>query len=783
MKKVNLISKEYFCHLFCNFLSITVIKMKKKEFLKIGLVFALFIMISLINYNSNTILGDKEKEYGILKVPLSSTSHSPILIDGNTALDTFCATNGTTGLTPAFAHVIKDYEIDCNEAGTGIEIRNTNRYLVILNCSIIDYVSSGIKLDNCTNVNITLNDAHKESIWSINQNGVYLYNSSHNVISYNNLTDNNYGILLSLSEFNNVSYNKIEDSDYYGIELSSISSLNNISCNKIINSGFYGINCKSHYVTIISNNFTGSGNFDIYLFWASGMTLSNNLMEKGIKFYESSGNLIDTTNLVDGKPVYYYEDESNLNIEGIPEAGMLILVQCENLTIKDMEISHKSGVQIMESYNITILNLTSNYNGEYGIYLEKSNEVKIFNSSFSYNGIGVKMINSYHNKFYWNEMSHNSIYGVNLRYSYYNEFSFNDILDNNFDGVYLDDYANYNDFIGNFISQSDGNGIFIEGNSDYNTLIGNTITFNSFIGIYLYEEADNNQIWLNNMADNFLQAQDNGTANEWDNGSIGNYWGDYSLFNPTASNVGGIWDLGYSIFGDADSTDSFPLVYPSTIYNEYPFPLLTPTANFETSATEIVIGQTIEFTDTSYGGNLPLSYEWNFGDGTINSTEKNPDHQFNVVGDHTITLMVSDVDGSFSLKNDVVIKVNADLIPTVDFSANVTEIKEGESVEFTDLTTSGNTPLNYQWNFGDGSSNSTEKNPVHQFNSEGVYTVSLTVVDSDGDLVNIKKTEYIIVKGPSIPGYVEYLLLISSIIGIGMKILLIRRKSKRPNLV
>jgi len=83
----------------------------------------------------------------------------------------------------------------------------------------------------------------------------------------------------------------------------------------------------------------------------------------------------------------------------------------------------------------------------------------------------------------------------------------------------------------------------------------------------------------------------------------------------------------------------------------------------------------------------------------------------------------------------------------VDFSANKTNITLGESVTFTDNSSS--TVTNWQWDFGDGAT-STEQNPTHTYTAVGVYTVSLTA--SDGATTKTKtKTNYITVTGGSSP--------------------------------
>ena len=39
-------------------------------------------------------------------------------------------------------------------------------------------------------------------------------------------------------------------------------------------------------------------------------------------------------------------------------------------------------------------------------------------------------------------------------------------------------------------------------------------------------------------------------------------------------------------------------------------------------------------------------------------------------------------------------------------------------------------PLDYEWDFGDGSPVSTQKDPLHEYASPGAYEVTLTVSDT-----------------------------------------------------
>jgi hypothetical protein len=59
--------------------------------------------------------------------------------------------------------------------------------------------------------------------------------------------------------------------------------------------------------------------------------------------------------------------------------------------------------------------------------------------------------------------------------------------------------------------------------------------------------------------------------------------------------------------------------------------------------------------------------------------------------------------------------------------------KPGDSITFKAQATDGNSDkLTYEWDFGDGTMFSTERDPVHIYTSAGTYTVKLTVTDARG---------------------------------------------------
>ncbi|HNO07917.1 MAG TPA: PKD domain-containing protein [Methanoregulaceae archaeon] len=83
--------------------------------------------------------------------------------------------------------------------------------------------------------------------------------------------------------------------------------------------------------------------------------------------------------------------------------------------------------------------------------------------------------------------------------------------------------------------------------------------------------------------------------------------------------------------------------------------------------------------------------------------------------------------------------------PVPDFTASPTYGTVPLTVQFTDLST--NYPYIWSWNFGDGSivTGINQANPVHVYNTPGVYNVTLYALNSDGVGEKITKSSYITV--------------------------------------
>lgn len=170
-------------------------------------------------------------------------------------------------------------------------------------------------------------------------------------------------------------------------------------------------------------------------------------------------------------------------------------------------------------------------------------------------------------------------------------------------------------------------------------------------------------------------------------------------------------------------------------------------ANFSANSTAIPVGGTVNFTDLSTGA--PTSWSWSFTGGTpATSTVQNPTGiQYNTAGIYTVSLTASNGTGS-----DTETKVNyitvGDPPPVANFTANVTNIPVGGSVNFTDLT-AGN-PTSWSWTFNGGTpASSTVQNPSGiVYNTAGVYTVSLTATNIGGSDTETKVNYIVVGSGP-----------------------------------
>jgi FOG: PKD repeat len=158
-----------------------------------------------------------------------------------------------------------------------------------------------------------------------------------------------------------------------------------------------------------------------------------------------------------------------------------------------------------------------------------------------------------------------------------------------------------------------------------------------------------------------------------------------------------------------------------------------PLAAFTASPVAGVAPLATTFIDRSSG--VPTSWVWNFGDGST-STEARPVHTYSFAGLYTVTLTVTNAQGTATTTQpDLVnVAVNPPLL-NAKFTSTATSGAAPLPVQFTDASVGGVT--GWTWDFGDGTT-STEQNPLHTYTANGKYTVKLTVTSPTGTNTRIR---------------------------------------------
>ena len=129
-----------------------------------------------------------------------------------------------------------------------------------------------------------------------------------------------------------------------------------------------------------------------------------------------------------------------------------------------------------------------------------------------------------------------------------------------------------------------------------------------------------------------------------------------------------------------------------------------------------------------------VNWVWNFGDGNTQTFTAPPfTHFYSAPGSYNVTLKTIDAIGcSDSTTNTQTIVISN---PVAAFTQSDTTVCPAIDIIFTNASTGPN--LTYLWNFGDGTTD-TLADPIHNYSTEGFYTVLLTITDQYGcrDSVN-----------------------------------------------
>ena len=157
-------------------------------------------------------------------------------------------------------------------------------------------------------------------------------------------------------------------------------------------------------------------------------------------------------------------------------------------------------------------------------------------------------------------------------------------------------------------------------------------------------------------------------------------------------------------------------------------------ADFEASATEIFVGDSVAFTNLSENA---TSFFWTF-EGAIpeNSTEENPVVTYNEPGYYDVTLFATNGHGYDVATKTAYIYVRA--VATADFTVDTTTVLVGETVVFINLSQNA---TSYYWSFPGGEPLvSQEENPEVTYPNAGVYSVTLFATNGASSDMEVKES-------------------------------------------
>ncbi len=386
------------------------------------------------------------------------------------------------------------------------------------------------------------------------QGGILINSANYTNIANNTITGGDYGIALGgtpLQPWNNTLKGNIITNSSTGIYLSNCLN-NSILENKITSSQTGIIVESSQGTSLIGNELTANKVLGIKLTYAQSSLLRNNNMTDNLRGFGDDGaqyniytshdfvtgeittdsqystNDVDSSNTVNGKPIYYWVSQADKTVPS--DAACIILVNCTNITIHNLK-------------------LTSNYDG---IQLDYTQNCTITGNTIENNSRGIMLLSSANNTINGNTITNNED-GIRM-----DQRDITTSLDNG--NLIITTFNSTGNTITRNIIANNNNGVNLANSGmSQSSVSGNTFNRNNFVNntkqvSMPYQNAD-------------LQST---ATNSWDNGSQGNYWSDY---NGTDANHDGVGDSSYLIKAPAFSNSGDPTF---VIVGEDHFPLMHP---------------------------------------------------------------------------------------------------------------------------------------------------------------------------------------------------------------
>jgi len=503
-----------------------------------------------------------------------------------------------------------------------------------------------------------------------------------NIILKNNCSFNDFGIQIILSDTNSIIDNSCTGNKE-GIQLRG-SKFNMLKGNRLIGNG----------LNILSTALDGSSTSD----W--------------------SIQTIDTTNTIDGKPIYYYKNSTGIEIPS--NASQVIVINCTGVRIESRNLSHVSvGIIIGFSSNITISNTTCNFNLNEGIRIIDSNVTTFYNNSISGNEVGIRFESASNlSSPERNQIFNNTEYGVhaldnegvevNASNTWWGKATGPSHAVNNSDGEgdNVTDYVNYSPWLEEpLIDDYFKPSASILSISPENVREGENITFSGNGTAY---EKISLYVWRSSLVGEFY----NGTNKSFSFDNLPN--GTQRIYFKVSDNFG-IWS---DEVVKTVTVDGIPRADIDTI---------TPNPALHV--------ETINFTGTGKDDDSISRYVWKSSiDGELYNGTVNGFMMGNLSnGTHVVSFMVQDNNGTWSIPDYRDLTING--MPYAKIvSIFPNPALDVETVEFRGNGTDDESIVRYRWissidgEFYNGSSDSF----VYDDLSNGTHIITFRVLDNNG---------------------------------------------------
>jgi PKD repeat protein len=137
-------------------------------------------------------------------------------------------------------------------------------------------------------------------------------------------------------------------------------------------------------------------------------------------------------------------------------------------------------------------------------------------------------------------------------------------------------------------------------------------------------------------------------------------------------------------------------------------------------------GEEVTFTGTVAAGDLPVLYDWDFGDGEAGGGQVVA-HTYAAEGDYTVTLTATNACGGEATADSItVLPPPCEPVEILEVISTTAGCEASFAAELT-----GDAPYTYTWDFGAFGS-SDEMTPTVDFGLSGTYSYTLTVLNCEG---------------------------------------------------